>query len=54
MKDSQSEENFDEEEKVNIEDDILLLEAAEIAHDLNIYWNRKSQSVQPLKQTAAN
>ena len=54
MKDSQSEENFDEEEKVNLEDDILLLEAAEIAHDLNIYWNRKSQSVQPLKQTAAN
>ena len=48
------EDDFDEDDKIKPEDDILLLEAAEIAHDLEIYWNRKNQAVLPLKQTAAN
>ena len=54
IKDSQDEESFDEDNKIDPENDVLLLEAAEIAHDLKIFWNRKSQAIQPLKQTAAN
>lgn len=54
IKNSQAEDDFDEDDKIKPEDDILLLEAAEIAHDLEIYWNRKNQAVLPLKQTAAN
>ena len=54
IEDSQAEENLDQDNKIDPEDDILLLEAAEIARDLKIYWNRKNQAIQPLKQTAAN
>jgi len=54
IEDNEVEDDLDEDNKIDPQDDVLLLEAAEIAHDLEIYWHRKSQSIRPSKQTAAN